>query len=1100
MKIYLLKFDDVLIKLIRKMKLTILLMTLLVSGVFATNAVSQVSKVTLAMNNVTVAQVMDAIEDQTDYLFVYNKREVDLKRKVTVVAENKTVAEVLSSLFYDTNIIYAVEGPNIMLMETTQPVQQHRKIAGKITDINNQPLPGVTIIIKGTTQGTVSNTDGEYSLTNVPDNATLVFSFVGMETKEIPVGNQTTIDVMLESATIGIEEVVAVGYGTMRKSDLTGTVSRVTTERAMDIPNSNILQALKGNVAGLNVGTPDRPGENPSLSIRGTNSISAGNSPLIVVDGIIYNGSLSSINTNDVESVDVLKDASAAAVYGSRSANGVIIITTKKGTSEKPVFNFSGKYGISNPVKLIEMLDGPEYIQKVIDFWQAKGQDANINNVTDYLNIVEANNYEAGKTIDWYDELVKPANFQNYNLSVSGKTENTNYFISGAYHGEEGIVENDNFKRITARANFINQITDWFTVTVKSSFSNLDYSGVQVPLISGLSPYSSFYEDKEKGTFKEYPMDDTFFLHPFIEASIDNSDVRNDLWGLLSGEINIPFIQGLKWTMNYSLNHRLRKLNEFQDKSYAKTSNGSARKEVYENYDWLLDNILNYKRSVGDHFIDLTFLYSREYQRYTETMARASNFFNQAMGYHNLGIGGVQTVSSNFGDQNGVSYMGRLNYIFKERYAATATIRRDGFSGFAEGHKYGTFRSAALAWTASNEKFMSNSSLLSLLKLRLSYGENGNQAIGRYATLARMGSIDAVFGESTHTGLYVSSMANTDLGWETTKVFNTGVDLGFFKNRLNATADVYFSKTYDLLLQRNIPNLTGFNSIWTNIGEVSNRGVELTINSINIQKNNIRWETGFAFDLNRNRIEKLYGEDLDGDGKEDDDISNNWFIGQPLGVFFGYNIDGIYQLDDTDIPEGYRPGDFRIVDKTGEGEITQEDRYIYGNRLPNFKFSISNNLIYKNFSLYVMINSIQGGGKNNYYMGNNMMMHNPNNQFATWSERFNIPKMDYWTPNNPSNTAARIDYIAPREHNYLENRSFVRIQDVNLAYSFNRKFLTSAGLEDLRIFVSGKNLYTFTKWSGYDPENATTWRGNRNNDGFPFPMLRTFTLGVDMKF
>jgi TonB-linked SusC/RagA family outer membrane protein len=457
------------------------------------------------------------------------------------------------------------------------------------------------VLIKGTTAGTITNSDGSFRI-QVPENAnTLVFSFIGMKTTEVDITNQSTVLVAMEEETIGLEEVVAIGYGYIKKSDLTGTVSSVEVEKTKDLPNTNVLQSLQGQVAGLTVGTPNRPGGSPSFRIRGINSLSASNTPLIVVDGIIYNGSLNDFNVNDIEKIDILKDASAAAVYGSRSANGVLIITTKMGVTNKPVFNFNSYVGISNPTDLIPVKDGPGYLQKILDFRTALGYEADPAKIETYINLTELENYRNGKSIDWYDYIVKSGISQNYNLNVSGRSENTQYFLSGTYLSQEGIVENDNFKRFTFRGNFINNITDWYTVSLRTgSYSELDYSGNQAGLYWGLSPYGSYWEDEAAGVYKEYPMEDPYFSHPMINTYVDNKDKQSSLFGLFSSELNFPFLNGLKWTFNYSTNKRINRTYNFWNNTLAigggKTSNGVAVKNIGEAYDWTLDNILNYRK------------------------------------------------------------------------------------------------------------------------------------------------------------------------------------------------------------------------------------------------------------------------------------------------------------------------------------------------------------------------------------------------------------------------------------------------------------------------------------------------------------------------
>jgi TonB-linked SusC/RagA family outer membrane protein len=970
------------------------------------------------------------------------------------------------------------------------------EVSGTVSGESGEPLPGVNILVKGTTTGTTTDTNGAYRLEVENSGAVLVFSFIGYVTQEVSVGNRTSINIALVEDIQALNEVVVVGYGTQKKSDVTGSVARVETSKTADLPNYNILQSLQGRVPGLNVTTPDRPGEDPGISVRGTNSISAGNSPLVVVDGIIYNGSFSDFNANDIATVDILKDASAAAVYGSRAANGVLLITTKSGTSEKPQFNFTSYYGVQTPDRLIDIQHGPGYLQKVLDFREATGQEADPARIDDYLTPVEAENRRNGVTTDWMDHVIRTGVINNYHLDVSGKTDKTNYYIAGTYFKQEGIVKNDDFDRVTVNLNLTNHITDWYSVTVKSMFSSQDRSGREASLTNAYrqSPYGNFYDPDGPGGYAFMPVGDPLGQHPLINTLIDDKDVRNSLWGLFSSNLEVPFVPGLKWTLNASANLRGLDIYQFLDNestTNGQVENGIGTKDQREYFDWTVDNIVNYRKVFNNvHSLDLTLLYSRERQQFTSSYMRANNFFTQALGYNNLGLAQVQEVDSDFEDQNSLAYMGRINYGYDDRYAITLTARRDGFSGFSESHKYATFPSVALAWTASNEEFMNNVAWLKYLKLRLSYGKNGNQAVGRYQSLARMNSDQYVFGSTPFTTVYANSMANNQLGWETTTTTNLGFDYSIYDGKISGSVDVYSSDTRDLLLGKALPESSGYNSVLTNVGQVHNQGVELSLNSLNVTNENLSWESGFVFTLNRNRVEKLTGKDADGDGNEDDDIGNAWFIGESLHSIYGYQIDGIYQLDDTDIPPGFEPGEFRIVDTDGDNEITPDDRIILGNRLPNYSFSIANTVRFKNFTFYMLINAIQGG--NNYYMANNNASRNVNAPFTTFTERFNVQDVPYWTPTRPSNEYPKINYNASLPHPILEDRSFVRIQDVSLSYTFDKLLLDRLKVRGLRLYASAKNLHTFTKWTGYDPENATTL----NN----FPLLRTYTLGIDFKF
>ena len=784
---------------------------------------------------------------------------------------------------------------------TTSSLYTAIEVRGIVTDENNQTLPGVNVVEKGTTRGTTTDVDGQFSMNVQDEKSVLVFSFIGYATQEVTVGGQTEFSINLQPVIQALDEIVVVGYGTQKKSDVTGFVVRVTTDKTDDLPNYNILQSIQGRVPGLNITSPDRPGEEPGLSIRGTKSIAAGNNPLIVVDGIIYNGSLSDINANDIASVDILKDASAAAVYGSRAANGVLLITTKTGTTDKPLFNFNTYHGVHTPDRLISVLDGPGYEKKILDFREATGLDADPANIENYLTVTEAENRRNGLTTNWIDQVIKTGVISNYHLDVSGKSKNSNYYIAGTYFKQEGIVKNDNYDRITLNLNLTNHITDWYSVSIKSLFTTQDRSGIEASLTSAYrqSPYGNFYDENGPGGIALLPVGDALGQHPLANTLVQNKNIGTSLWGLFSSNLEVPFIPGLQWTMNFSANLRNSSMNEYFDNlstPAGQVENGIGTKSVTENFDWTFDNIVNYRKAFNNvHSLDVTMLYSREYRRLNYSYLRGNNFFAQTLGYNNLGLAQVQQVQSNYEDQNSLAYMGRINYSYDDRYAITLTARRDGFSGFAQNNKYAVFPSVALAWNVTNEQFLKNMPRLDHMKLRLSYGRNGNQAIGRYQSLSQMEQNQYVFGATPITAIYTNSMANNDLTWETTTTMNAGIDYSFFNSKVSGAVDVYSSRTEDLLLRRSLPETSGFSSILTNVGEVKNHGVELALNMVNLNNEKLNWETGFVFSLNRNKISKLTGEDADGNGIEDDNIANGWFIGESLFSIYGYRTNGIYQ-------------------------------------------------------------------------------------------------------------------------------------------------------------------------------------------------------------
>ncbi|MEZ4905291.1 MAG: TonB-dependent receptor [Spirosomataceae bacterium] len=1105
------------------MKITLaqlVIVCLLTTLSFAETLVAQErlqEKISLHLKNTDLRTVLKNIEKKADVSFSYQKGVIANDEKIDIEVNNETLETILKKILTPRQINYQVIKANKIVLvrrvlgSISEPIRStlpeaiyeaktDQSVTGTVIDENGAGLPGVSILLKGTQRGTTTNAEGKFKVDVPNSDAVLIFSFVGYLSQEVVVGNRTQLSINLKVDTKALEEIIVVGYGTQKKADVTGAVFSVKPEKTAELPNYNVLQSLQGRVPGLNITTPDRAGEDPNLSIRGTNSISAANRPLIVVDGIIYYGSISDFNANDIASVEVLKDASAAAIYGSRSSNGVILITTKTGTSEKPEFNFNTYFGSQQPDRLVNVLDGPGYLQKVLDFRTAKGLDADPAKIGDYLTVVEKDNLAKGQTTDWMSKVLQRGVINNYHLDVSGRNKSVEYYMAGTYFKQDGIVKNDNFKRATFNLNLTTHITDWYAVSLKTVFASQDFSGVEASLTNSYrqSPYGNYFDENGPGGFSSLPVGDALGGHPLIPTLIDNKDIRNSLRGLISSVLDVPFIPGLRWTLNYSHNLRTSTQKEFINNTISpasKTSNGIATKDLAENIDWTFDNILNYRKVVANkHSIDFTGLISREYQRAEVSSLTGNDFFSQALGYNSIQLANIQRVTSDYGDQNSIAYMGRLNYGFDNKYAITLTARRDGFSGFAKNKKSALFPSLALAWTLTNESFFKKISFVNYLKLRVSYGLNGNQAVGRYQSLARITNDAYVFDAQTTPAIYVNSIANNDLSWETTISKNLGIDFELLNNRISGSLDVYSSDTKDILLRRALPETSGYLSILTNIGKVHNKGIEASINTINVKpkSNAVSWESGFVFSLNRNKIVSLTGQDSNKDGVEDDDIVNGWFIGQPLSSFFGYQTDGIYQIDEKNIPKGFVPGDFRIKDTNGDGVLSPTDRVILGNRLPNFTLGVSNTLHYKNVTFYFLLNSIQGGGKGNYYVGNNNATRNVNAPFTTFSERFNLQDVPYWTPQRPSNEYPRIDYNASLPHPILESRSFTRLQDVILSYTFDKNILRKMKVKNMKAYVSGKNLYTYTKWTGYDPENATAI-GN-------FPLLRAYTIGFDFKF
>lgn len=977
--------------------------------------------------------------------------------------------------------------------------------SGKISDPNGIPLQGVTIVEKGTSNGTTSKQDGSFSITVRNVNAVLQVSFVGYTTKEFVVKDNPTLDVILDQASNQLGEVVVVGYGTQRKRDVTGSVSSVNIEALREAPNTNIGQLLQGTVPGLNVGLSTFAGGTPPISIRGINTISGNQTVLIVLDGIQYNQSLSSINPDDIASIDVLKDASSTAVYGAQAANGVILITTRRGrNSPTPRITFSSSYSTQRPTVDLRPRNRQEYLDAIKEAYYNQaytGPDYatpnpsfNIGAVVDNTMRVPGSNpaQPLPNDFDWWKEGTKTGQIYEANLGFSGGTERFNYLLSGGIVDQKGFIINDKFKRKSLRANLEVKPLTWWKVGLVSSGSFVNQDGAEpgVGLLMIMSPLQTPFDTA--GKLVPFPTA-TLVPNPFNTYYVDNYDRNNYYFANIYSEIDFPFLKGLTYRVNFGNNYRT--TNRSGSSIFAANQTGEAFKGYENYYDYTLDNILTYKKDFGKHGITATLLYGAIERKYNNSVARATGFSRLNLGYNNLGQGGTQFASSD-AYQEALNYqMARINYRFNEKYLLTATVRRDGFSGFAENFKYAYFPSIGLGWLLSDESFMQSVQLVTFLKLRATYGIIGNQTT-RYQSIARVNTNSAyVFGDggSTAFGQQVASLGNPDLKWERTKGLNLGVDFTLLTNRLSGTFDYYRNTTTDLLYSVSIPDITGFGSIQTNLGELLNNGIEASLTYNVINTTDFKWSSSVNFWKNKNKIVTLTGIDANGDGKEDDITGSNLFIGKSLNTIYYYENDGIYQIGETPLA-GYYVGSMRLVDQNKNNTITPgDDRVFRGDRNPAYRFSWMNTFDYKGFSLMVFFNAIQGG-KNSYLGNNTRIFFRDDNSIRN----NDLIEVDYWSPNNPGGKYPRIisgtnPAIQPQ---YWESRSFIRLQDLSVSYNLAR-LVKKTKIQALNLYVSGKNLFTWTDWDGWDPE------ANIPDTIDPYglvtdarPTLKTFTVGL----
>ena len=977
----------------------------------------------------------------------------------------------------------------------TAQQQSKESLSGRVTDKNGEPLIGVSVKVKGTSVGTITDLEGKFSLNNISPSTVLVFSYIGMNSLELKVEGKTSLNVKLEDNSVNMNEVVVVGYGTQKKSDITGSVTSVSKERFSQIPVTNAMTAIEGAVAGVTItNTSSVPGSAPTVQVRGVNSINASTNPLIIVDGIPFEGNISYINPNDIESMEILKDASAVAIYGTRGANGVILITTKKGVAGKPVIQYAAYAGVENIAHVLTPRSGAEYVQKYADYMSQTNQIQ----TSPVPNLYEVANYNAGKTTDWIKEATQQGIIQDHNLSISGGAENVKYYISGDYLNEKGVVKGYNYKRAGLRSNLETNVTDYLTTGVSLFLVSNNYDGNKVNLLnaSAMSPYGQLM-NTTTGKYQIYPMyPELLYTNPLIGTYNDSKDQRVNVNTNFFAELKPKFVPGLKYRLNASYNYNPTNASSYVGRD-GNDNSGTASITDTKTTLWVIENILSYTKDWQKHHFDFTGLYSSQKNNYTSVTAGAVGFINDILTVNNLSAGAKQTSGSYQSSYSMLSQMGRLNYSYDSRYLITLTARRDGYSAFgANTNKYATFPSLALGWNLSNESFMnSTKSFLDQLKVRASYGKSGNMAIGVNQTSLVDNTVSYPFNGVSNVTVLANILGNPNLHWETTKGLNAGVDFSFLNSRISGTVDVYDNRTSDLLLKRNLPLVTGYSNVWDNIGIVGNKGIDISLKTVNIKSKDFKWSTNWNFSTNKNEIIDLYGD-------KKSDIGNKWFIGKPLGAIYDYKMIGVWQTGDADLAKySAKPGDLKFQDVNGDGKIDANNDKVYqGSTQPKWIGGITNTFDYKNFHLSIFIQTSQGSLKNNVDLN-----------YADEQGRRNTPaEIGYWTPTNMSNTRAALSYNNTLGYGYPRDNSFTRIKDVTLSYVFSSKILEHTFFRSLTLYASGRNLYTFTNWVGWDPEDTYTGRGisyNSTNNGpnngtiswtNNYPSVRSVVFGINV--
>lgn len=976
------------------------------------------------------------------------------------------------------------------------------KITGKVLNESGDVLTGVNVLIKSTGKGTLTDNAGDFMLQASPSSI-LVFSYVGYSSQEVKVDPSGMMNIIMTGGNKVLDEVVVVGYGSKRKKDLTGGLAVVGQEQLNMVSTNNLMDRLVGQVAGFNITTTNAaPGQDQTLLIRGENSLSANNSPLIILDGIPYSGSLSDLDPNVIDNLSVLKDASAVAIYGSRGSNGVILIQTKRGSKGKPQVNYKSQFGLAEPMQTIQVMGPNEYIRFQQDIGRLKEGYAGdqLDPVAgNIISISERDNYINGVTHNWQDYIFQKAFTMDHQLSISGGTENTKYMSSISSLAQEGVVYNSKLSRTNISVNIDQVFNKWLTTGVGTQFIQREDGGITPNIEHAIkqSPYGK-YKD-QFGNYVAEPMEYSLITNPMLNVNANQDSTDRNFFLSTYANILLP-VEGLSFRSNYGYNYRSSFTGTYYGRdTFAGREQGglvggraSINNGHYTDYTW--ENMLQYKGEIGSHRFDAVGLFSMQETKSISSSQSGEGFVTDDTSYNMIGAAERnQTISSGLSETSLLSYMLRLNYTYKDKYLATFTGRTDGSSVFGENNKYAFFPSAALAWQIGDENFVKdNISWIDMLKMRLSYGANGNQAINPYQTLDRLYSnVKYIWGDegtaSNTAYLANDGIGNPNLKWETTYTANIGLDFQLFNRRLNGNIDMYLSNTHDLLMTRTVPIMNGYSKIWDNIGQVRNKGIEIALNSVNIDNGDFRWTSNFNFTLNRDKIIDLRGDKMD-------DVANRWFINKPLRVYYDYNMVGIWQKDDQyfytdasgnerEIQTGATPGAAKLQDVDGNGFIDGNDRKIIGSKMPSFTSSLGNRVTYKNAYFSFLLNGIF-----DVWREDNLA----NMGSWTYGVTNYVHDANYWTPENTNASIVSPGYVNSFGHGYYKKVSYVQLKNITLGYKMGQKLAGKVGLSAIDVNFSVNNVHTFSNIRqvlNYD----NSWMAS-------YPTARSYMLGLNLTF
>jgi len=1115
-------------------------------SVYAQNVGNDI-KLTITSSNITLAQVFQQIKKQTGLTVFYNNSILNDLEKITVNFKKASLTEVLDFLLAKRNISYEIRRDRVIVLnkkaEPTTAINNSSKtmlVVGKITDEKGAPLPGVSVKVKGTSTGATSNEEGNYTIT-VKEDAVLVFSFIGFTPQEVKVAQRKTINIVMKTQSTGLDEVVVIGYGAVQKQDLTGSVGQVKIDEMRKAPVSSIDQALAGRVAGVSVSANDgQPGSPAEIVIRGGTSLTQSNTPLYVIDGFpVEDFSLASLNPNDIQSINILKDASATAIYGSRGANGVVVIETKSAKGGKTNISYQTGLGFQQVSKTMEMMDPYEFVKYQLELNPSKAKTFYLDNPGRTLE-----DYKTVQGYDWQDMLFRNGNTQSHSITISGGNAQTKFYLSGSWYDYNGVILNSGYKRAQSRLKLDHNISKALQIGLNLTFTS-DRNFGQLASVEqrGSKSYSTYTLYQTWGFRPVFLEDNGFDFENDVTDNQTDDERVNPIVSVLN-EIRQKKENTLNTSgyLKYKINNQfefLSRVGIIQSKSrnegfynsktgrgYPSTTNTrGVNGSIYNNEsnNWMNENTLTYRKTINKkNKFDALVGYSIQGRNIFRDGYEAQQIPNEDLGLNGIDNGTPVAIQAETSKNVLISYLSRFNYNYANKYLLTLSMRADGSSKFSKNNRWGYFPSGAFAWRLGNEEFMKAIPLINDAKLRLSYGQTGNNRIDDYG---RFSLLDMSYGSyySFNNGIpspaVIASRMGNDLKWETTTETNLGLDLSLWKNKISLVADLYKKTTKDLLLNANITSVSGFSSVLKNIGSIQNKGLELTLSTVNINRNKFKWNSEFNISFNSNKVLEL------AENQESFLSKVSWTydynstfsyitkVGGPATAFYGVVWDGIYQQADFDengklkaaLPTNgndrnlIQPGDIKYKDVNADGIINEMDYVIIGRPIPIHTGGFNNNFVYKGLSLNVFFQWSYGGqilNANRLAFEGNIFQRSNLNQYAEYANR--------WTPENQSNEYFRTRGGGPSgiySSRNIEDGSFLRLKTISLDYTFSNKLINRIGMKDFSLSVAAQNLYTWTKYKGMDPEvsvrNSTLTRGF---DYSAYPMSKILQFGIKANF